>query len=103
MITMATKIISVDLQKEFSSPGGKHYRPHPNVKFVRETLIPFLREHDIRVVEIISDYRQPRPGDLDDSTKPGQWGYVSELPDDVKLKPVWIKCMNSPIWTRKNI
>ncbi len=100
---MGIKIISVDLQKEFSAYGGKHYRPHLNVKFIKDTLVPFLRKQDMKVAELISDYRQPRPGDLDDSTKPGEWGYESELPGDVKLKPVWIKCMNSPIWIRKNI
>jgi len=97
------KIISVDLQKEFSAKGGKHYRPHPNVRFIKNILVPFLRKRDIKIAEIISDYRQPRPGDLDDSTRPGEIGYISEIPDDVKLKKIWIKCMNSPIWTRKNI
>ncbi|MBU1032354.1 MAG: cysteine hydrolase family protein [Patescibacteria group bacterium] len=99
----STKIISVDFQKEFSAKGGKHYRPHPNVDFIKKTLVPFLRKHNIKVAEIISDYRQPRPGDLDDSTCPGEDGYISEIPEDVKLKNVWVKCMNSPIWTRKNI
>lgn len=99
----AVKILSVDFQKEFSAVGGKHYRPHRNVKFIKDTLVPYLRKNDIKIAEIISDYRQPRPGDLDDSTRPGEQGYESEIPDDVKLKPVWIKCMNSPIWTRKNI
>lgn len=97
------KIISVDLQKEFSAEGGKHYRPHSSVAFIKETLIPFLRSKNIKIAEIISDYRQPRPGDLDDSTRPGEWGYESEIPDDVKQNTIWIKCMNSPIWTRENI
>ncbi len=97
------KIISVDFQKEFSAEGGKHYRPHPNVVFIKQTLVPYLRKHNLKVAEIISDYRQPRPGDLDDSTRPGEEGYVSEIPDDVKLDNVWIKCINSPIWTRDNI
>ena len=102
-MSINTKIVSVDLQKEFSARGGKHYRPHSNVKFIRDTLVPFLRKNNMKIAEIISDYRQPRPGDLDDSTRPGEWGYESELPNDIKLKPVWVKCMNSPIWTRKNI
>jgi len=97
------KIISVDFQKEFSAKGGKHYRPHSNVDFIKKILVPFLRENNVKVAEIVSDYRQPRPGDLDDSTRPGETGYESEIPEDVKLKNVWIKCMNSPIWTRENI
>lgn len=96
------KFICVDLQKEFSAKGGKHYRPHPNVEFIKNTLISFFRERNIKVAEIVSDYRQPRPGDGDDSTRPGEEGYESELPKDVKFKKIWIKCMNSPIWTRKN-
>ena len=55
------------------------------------------------MAEIISDYRQPRPGDRDDCNHPGTEAYKSEIPDDVKLRPVWVKCMNSPIWTRENI
>jgi nicotinamidase-related amidase len=97
------KIISVDFQKEFSAEGGEHYRPHSNVVFIKQTLVPYLRDHNMKIAEIISDYRQPRPGDLDDSTRPGERGYESEIPDDVKLSNVWIKCMNSPIWTRENI
>ncbi|MGD9276668.1 MAG: isochorismatase family protein [Candidatus Pacearchaeota archaeon] len=97
------KIISIDFQKEFSLKGFKHYKPHSNVDFIRKTFIPFLRKHNIKIAEIISDYRQPRPGDLDDSTRPGETGYDSIIPEDVKLKNIWIKCMNSPIWTRKNI
>lgn len=100
---MRVNIISVDLQKEFSASGGKHYRPHPNVDFIKNTLLPYLRAKKIKIAEIISDYRQPRPGDLDDSTRPGERGYESEIPEDMKMKPVWIKCMNSPIWTRENI
>lgn len=95
-------ILSVDLQKDFAVNGGKHYHPHPNVDFIQKTLIPFLRDHKIKVAEIVSDYRQPRPGDRDDSCNPGKVGYESIIPDDIKLKPVWIKCMNSPIWTREN-
>jgi nicotinamidase-related amidase len=100
---MAIKIISVDLQKEFSSFGGKHYRPHSNVGFIRDTLVPYLRQNDLKIAEIISDYRKPRLGHKDDSCRPGERGYESELPSDIKLTPVWVKCMNSPIWTRKNI
>jgi nicotinamidase-related amidase len=97
------KIVSVDFQKEFSAPGGKHYRPRPNVDFIKNVLVPCLRNHDIKIAEIVSDYRQPRPGGRDNSTRPGEEGYVSEIPEDIKLKNIWIKCMNSPIWTRENI
>ncbi len=100
---MKIKIVCVDLQNDFASPRGKHYALRPSVSFIADTLMPFLREHSIKITEIISDYRQPRPGDLGDCCNPGTFGYGSQIPDDVKLKPVWIKCMNSPIWTRNNI
>src|SRR3989338_6771309 len=96
------KFISVDLQKEFSSKEGKHYNPHENVDFIKKTLIPFLRENNIKIAEIISDYRQPRPGDLDDSTRPGEDGYLSEIPEDIKLENVWIKFIKSSIFIKIN-
>jgi len=97
------KIIAVDLQKDFTSKGGICYNPRKSVKFVKEIFIPFLRKNNIKVAEIVSDYRQPRPGDRGNLCHPGKKGYESEIPNDVKLKNIWIKCMNSPIWTRKNI
>jgi len=97
------KIISVDLQKEFSANCGKHYKHRPCVDFIKNVLVPFLRKNNITIAEIISDYRHPRPDGFDDCARPGEEGYISEIPDDVKLKNVWVKCMNSPIWTRKNI
>ncbi|MFZ5954880.1 MAG: hypothetical protein ACOYT4_00480 [Nanoarchaeota archaeon] len=33
----------------------------------------------------------------------GQFGYESEIPKEIKGKNIWVKCMNSPIWIRKNI
>lgn len=65
--------------------------------------MPFLLQNNIKITEIVSDYRQPRPGDRDDSCNPSTWGYESEIPDSVKDKPVWVKCMNSPIWVRDGI
>ena len=100
---MRTKIISVDLQKDFSQEGGKHFRVRPSVDFIKTTIISYLRDKKIKVAEIISDYRLPRPGDHDDSCNPGKIGYESGIPDDVKDEKVWIKCMNSPIWIRENI
>lgn len=97
------KVISIDLQKDFSAKGGKWFKQRPSVDFIKNIIVPFLRERNIKIAEIISDYRQPRPGDSGDGCHPGTEGCFSEIPTDVKLKNVWIKCMNSPIWTRKNI
>lgn len=70
--------------------------------FLNKTLFPYLRKKKLKVNEIISDYRQPRPADGGDGCHPGEWGYKSLIPDDLR-KSQWIKCMNSPIWIRKNI
>lgn len=97
------KIISVDLQREFTRPEGACYVPGEAVHFIRNVLVPYIRERGIKLAEIISDYRQPRPGDRRDCLYPGTEMYLSEIPDDVKEFPVWVKCMNSPVWVRENI
>ncbi len=96
------RIISVDFQKDFSAEGGACYRVRPCTDFIRDVLVPHLRQRDARVAEIVSDYRLPRPGDRFECCVPGTAGYESEIPDDVKHPRVWIKCMNSPIWVREN-
>jgi len=100
---MKTKIVSIDFQKDFTAEGGRCYRLRPSVDFVKNTLAPFLEKHNLKIAEIISDYRQPRPGDRGNCCQPGEWGYESEIPEQVKDKDIWIKCMNSPIWVRDNI
>jgi nicotinamidase-related amidase len=100
---MKTKIVSIDFQKDFTAEGGRCYRLRPSVDFVKNTLAPFLEKQNLKIAEIISDYRQPRPGDRGDCCRPGEWGYESEIPEAVKDKDIWIKCMNSPIWVRDNI
>ncbi len=99
---MEIQFLAVDLQNDFASEGGEHYAPRASVEFIKETLIPFLKERDIKISEIVSDYRQPRPGDHGTGCVPGTWGYGSIIPKEV-VKSQWIKCMNSPIWTRENI
>jgi hypothetical protein len=98
-----TRFISVDLQYDFTRAKGLHYNPkRTSVHFVRNILIPFFREKEVKIGEIISDYRQPRPGDEDDSCRPGEWGYTSEIPSEL-VTTQWVKCLNSPLFTRKNI
>lgn len=97
-----TKLIAVDLQYDFTRVGGKHFRAERIcVPFIRERLIPYLQAEKVKIAEIISDYRQPRPGDLDDSCNPGTWGYKSEIPEDL-VSSRWVKCMNSPYYVREN-
>ncbi len=95
-------LIAVDLQNEFSHPGGKYQVKGQSIGFIGSVLIPFLKEQGTKALEIISDYRQPRKGDRRDCCRPGEWGYRSILPRDAIRPPVWVKSMNSPVWVREN-
>ena len=99
---MKYEFLAVDIQNDFATEGGKHYKVRPSINFDKEIFFPFLKEKRIKLSEIISDYRQPRPGDRDESCVPGTWGHESIVPKEL-LKARWIKCMNSPVWTRENI
>jgi hypothetical protein len=99
---MKYEFVCVDLQNEFASTGGRFYSAKPSLSFLQNILFPFFRAENVKVNEIMSDYRQPRPGDGGDGCFPGDWGYESLLPGDLR-KSVWVKCMNSPIWIRENI
>ena len=95
--------IAVDVQNEFASEGGRYYTPKKSVRFLQKTLFPFLEKNKIRVSEIISDYRSPRPGRRESCCRPGEWGFKSLIPPSLKKKSVWIKCMHSPVWIRKEV
>lgn len=99
---MKYAFIAVDIQNEFATEGGKFYSFKPSTIFLKETFFPFLKEKKIKVNEIVSDYRQPRPGDFGDGCHPGTWGYESLMPSDLR-KSLWVKCMNSPVWIREYI
>ena len=96
------EFIAVDVQNDFASEGGKFYTPKPSITFLKEVLFPYLKNKGIKINEIISDYRQPRLKDGGDGCHPGEWGYESLVPKELR-KSVWVKCMNSPIWIRKHI
>lgn len=98
----SVKVICVDFQKDFSSPGGLAYRIRPCIDFIKSELTPYFRQHGLKIAEVVSDYRLPRPGDEFESCVPGTPGYESEIPQDIKYEPVWVKCMNSPVWIREN-
>lgn len=96
------EFISVDMQNDFTSSGGVCFENRPSVDFVKETLVPFLKEHDVKVSQILSDYRQPRRGDPRYLCIPGEWGFRSIIPDDLVKGKTWIKSMNDPTWVREN-
>ena len=99
---MKYEIIAVDFQNDFGTEGGRYFTPKPSVEFLQQKLMPFFKENHLKINEIISDYRPPRPGDRGDCCHPGEWGYQSIIPSEF-VKSTWIKCMNSPIWVRENI
>jgi nicotinamidase-related amidase len=94
------RLISVDFQHDFVSPGGVHYRGQPCVGFVTDTVVPFARAHGIAVAEIVSDYRSPGGDDADATCVPGQWGYESAIPADLKPVTPWVKASIAPTWVR---
>ncbi len=96
------KFIAVDYQGDFAKKGGRWYNERLCEAFINAKLIPFFREKHIKLSEIISDYRLPRPSETLEYCIPGTEGYTSELPDDIKTDNVWIKCMNSPVWIGEN-
>ena len=98
---MKYEFIAVDIQNDFATEGGKFYTYKPSITFLKENIFPYLKEKNIKVNEIVSDYRQPRPGDYGEGCIPGEWSYESVMPKDLQ-KSLWVKCMNSPIWIRKN-
>jgi nicotinamidase-related amidase len=100
---VTAKFLCVDFQHDFTTEHGAHFQPRPCVHFINHELVPFFRTHQLLMAEIISDYRQPRPGHRGHFCQPGTEGYQSNLPADVKEAPVWIKAANSPLWTRENI
>lgn len=99
---MKYEFIAIDIQNEFASEGGKFYTSKPSINFLQNILFPYFKKNNIKINEIVSDYRQPRPGDGGDGCHPGSWGYESLVPKELK-KSFWVKSMNSPIWIREGI
>ena len=54
---MGYKIISVDFQKEFTSPDGNFYQSRPCIDFIKNEFVPFAIRNRIKIHEINSDYR----------------------------------------------
>lgn len=97
------KFLSVDFQNEFANIKGKWFNGGESIRFIDKKLVPFFKKNKIKVNEIISDYRPPRNSDSGIGCIPGEFGYESTFPKEVREENPWIKCMNSPIWVRKNI
>ena len=96
------KIIAIDYQHDFAAPTGRWYQDRPCQRFIPETLVPWLRDRQMKLSEIISDYRLPRPSEKEPYCIPGSAGYQSLIPVDLVAGARWIKSMNSPAWRRQN-
>jgi nicotinamidase-related amidase len=102
---MTIKFLSVDFQHDFSRQSGYWMQrhgplPRSSVTFLHRKLIPYLKERNERISEIISDYRLPRPSEQLEYCVPGTPGFESEIPFDLVRGRRWIKSMNFPSWTR---
>lgn len=95
--------IAVDCQFDFTRPGGSSYTERPSVQFVRDTLLPWLAGSTHSVVEVRSDYRQPRPGSGMHHCVPGDWGARSELEGHPSVGSIWWKAMHNATWVRDGI
>lgn len=96
------KFIWIDLQNDFASEWWYARRSRPCVSFIKNSLVPFFAENNIKTLEIISDYRLPRKKAKKEKCVPWTWWYQSILPDTIKTNPTRIKSMHSPLWVRKN-
>jgi nicotinamidase-related amidase len=94
------RLVSVDLQNDFVAPGGVHFRGQPCVEFVTGTVVPFARKRGIAVAEVVSDYRSTGGDAGDGACVPGQWGYESAIPADLKPTAPWVKASIAPTWVR---
>ena len=96
-------LICVDFQRDFADESGINFNKGKSVDFIKNTLIPMLIDKNIKVSEIISDYRLPRGKSKNESCVPGTFGFESLLPKKIRKGEPWIKCMHNPLWTRNNI
>ena len=96
-------LLCIDFQKDFADDNGINFNKGKSVYFIKNTLFPLLIDKNIKVSEIISDYRLPRGKSKNESCVPGTFGYESLLPKELRKGEAWIKCMHNPLWTRMNI
>lgn len=99
---MKFSIISVDYQNDFCTKNGKYYLDRPCHAFIETQLVPFLKNNNIKIAEILCDFRSPRPQEKEECCIPGEWGYLSAIDDSIKLQEIWNKSTHSPDWVREN-
>lgn len=95
--------LCVDFQYDFANVKGQKFTKGESVEFIINELFPFFVKYDIKVSEILSDYRLPRGKSENELCVPGDIGFISLLPDNLRRGKPWIKCMHNPLWVRENI
>lgn len=68
---MAEHVIRVDLKNDLCSEGCVYDRPRTGAPFIREKLLPSMRECGYGVAEIIPDDRATEPSTKTSSCTPG--------------------------------
>lgn len=97
---MSVHLLSVDLQNEFASPGGRLYRPRPCVPFLMDVVFPTFHLRGWSIHEIRADYRDPAKPQEEWTCAPGSWAGTSLIPPDLLSTQPWVKATPSPAWTR---
>lgn len=98
---MKVRLLSIDMQNDFVSEGGRWYKRKECVDYFKFFVAPFLREGGFRLSMIVSDYTLPRNNGSCSYCVPGTWGFESIVPEDLVNPNRWIKAARSPTWVRE--
>lgn len=99
-LVASVQLLSVDLQHEFASPGGRLFPPRDCVAFLTDVVFPAARLRRWPVHEIVADYRDPTKPPSGWHCPPGEWAGTSLVPPDLVAGESWVKAAPSPAWTR---
>jgi len=100
---MKYALVSVDFQNSYLLKGQEFYSSRPGLlSGITRHLYPLLRKYDIRVFQIMSDYRAPSK-EHKIGCQPGTIGFMSGLDNKYCEGETFYKANISPLWQRKNI
>ena len=100
---MKYALVSVDFQNSYLLKGQEFYCSRPGLlSGITRNLYPLLKKYDIRVFQIMSDYRAPSK-EHKIGCQPGTIGFMSGLDNKYCEGETFYKANISPLWQRKNI
>lgn len=100
---MKYALVSVDFQNSYLLKGQEFYSSRPGLlSGITRHLYPLLKKYDIRVFQIMSDYRAPSK-EHKIGCQPGTIGFMSGLDNKYCEGETFYKANISPLWQRKNI